>query len=312
MKKNYIIILSFVLLFTTLSSQAQVVNGNFEIVKPNFLPSNWGMNFTQAVTFDPITGQSTSNNILYTSIIPSMVYASTESHTGQYAMEVSNAFNQTQNLVIPGEATIFSDASQDFPGWNPGIPLNPTANVERLGFFYKFLAAGNDIAQAKMQLFDANGNEIGRTTIDIHGTDNQFRYIYSYIYHPYNITPASMQISFNMAKQGSTPAFGSRLIIDNVISNSQSLSLIENPINDAFSMYPTLVDNEINIVPAIQTEGTIDYKIINTQGRIVKENTVSNSSDYVYTMDVSNLNSGIYILEIASNSEKIIKKFVKK
>lgn len=311
MKKNYII-LSFVLLFTTLSSKAQVVNGNFEIVKPNFLPSNWGMNYTQAITFDPITGQSTGDNILYTWCIPSLVYASTESHTGQYAMEVSNAFNQTQNTVIPGEAMIFSDATQDTPGWNPGIPLNPTANIERLGFYYKFLAVGNDVAQAKMILFDANGNEIGKTTVDIHGTDNQYHYIYSYIYHPYNITPAYMQISFNMAKAGSTPTFGSRLIIDNVITNAQSLALIENPINDAFRVYPTLVDSEINIVPSTQIEGTIDYKIINSQAQIVKQNTVTNSSDYIYTMDVTNLSSGIYFLEIESNFEKVIKKFIKR
>lgn len=311
MRKNYII-LSFVLLFTTLSSLAQVVNGNFEIVKPNFLPSNWGMNFTQAVTFNPITGQSTSNNILFTSSIPSMVYASSEAHTGQYAMEISNAFNQTQNSVIPGEAIVFNDATQDTPGWNPGIPVNPTAIIERLGFYYKFLAAGNDIAQAKMILFDANGIEIGRTTVDIHGTDNQYHYIYSYIYHPYNIQPASMQISFTMAKPGSTPTFGSRLIIDNVITNHQSLSLIENPINDFFRVYPTLVDSEINVVPTSQTEGTIDYKIINAQGRIVKQNTVANPSGYIYSMDVTNLSSGVYFLEIAANSEKIIKKFIKK
>lgn len=311
MKKNYII-LSFVLLFTSLSAQAQVVNGNFEIVKPNFLPSNWGMNFTQAITFDPITGQSTGDNILYTWCIPSMVYASTEAHTGQYAMEISNAYNQTQNFVIPGEAMIFSDATQDAPGWNPGIPVNPGANIERLGFYYKFLAAGNDVAQATMSLFDANGTELGRTNVDIHGTDNQYHYIYSYIYHPYNVPVAFMQISFNMAKEGTTPTFGSRLIIDNVITNHQSLSLIENPINESFRVYPTLVDNEINIVPASQTEGTIDYKIINSQGRIVKENTVANSSDYIYTMEVTDLSSGVYFLEIASNSEKIIKKFIKK
>ena len=309
MKKNYI--LSFVLLITILSAQAQVVNGNFEIVKPNFLPSNWGMNFIQTFSIDPITGQSVSDNIQFAWCIASMVYATTEAHTGQYAMEISNAFNQTQNVVIPGSATLFSDPEQDAPGWNPGISLNPNANIERLGFYYKFLPAGNDVAQATMKLFDANGNELGRTSIDIHGTDNQFHYIYSYMNHPYNIAPASMQISFTMAKEGSTPTFGSRLIIDNVITNSQSLSLIENPEND-FNVYPTVVDNEINIVPSNLINGNINYKIINTQGRIVKQNTAANESNYIYTMNVDDLSSGIYFLEITSNSEKFVKKFLKK
>ena len=177
--------------------------------------------------------------------------------------------------------------------------------------FITNLPAGNDVAQATMKLFDANGNELGSTSIDIHGTDNQFHYIYSYINHPYNIPSASMQISFTMAKEGSTPTFGSRLIIDNVITNAQSLSLIENPIN-AFNVYPTVVDNEINIVSSNQTTVNINYKIINTQGRIVKQNTTANESNYIYTMNVDDLSSGIYFLEITSNSEKVVKKFIKK
>ncbi len=307
MKKNYSL-LFFVLLTTAF--QAQVTNGNFETVKPNFLPSNWGMNFVQEVTIDVNTGEVITDNIQYTWCIPSMVYASTDAHTGQYAMEISNAFNQTENEVIQGEATIFADSTQDFPGWNPGIPVNPGANIQRLGFYYKFLAAGNDVAEASMALYDASGDQIGSTSIDIHGTSNQFQYIYSYIYHPYNITPAHMIITFKMAKEGTTPTFGSRLIIDNVITNAQSLELIENPINETFSVYPTLVDNEINIVSS-GIEGSINYKIIDIQGKVVKE-TIRDASNYVYTMDAGDLSAGVYLLEIASDSEKTIKKFVKK
>lgn len=39
MKKEYFI-LTLILLFAPFCSQAQVVNGDFENVKPNFLPSN--------------------------------------------------------------------------------------------------------------------------------------------------------------------------------------------------------------------------------------------------------------------------------
>lgn len=226
MQKNYPLFF-FLLFFSSFCSQAQVVNGNFEIVKPNFLPSNWGMNFSQAVSFDPTTGQSTSDNILFTWCIPSMVYATTDAHTGQYAMEISNAYNETQEEVLPGSATIFSDATQDSPGWNPGVPVNPDANIQRLGFYYKFLPLGNDIAEAKISVIDTNGNEIGETHIDITGTNNQFQYIYSYVNLDYNATPAFMYISFNMAKEGSTPTFGSRLIVDNVVTNAQALALTE-------------------------------------------------------------------------------------
>lgn len=311
MKKNYFIL--FVVSLTFFCSQAQVVNGNFETVKPNFLPSNWGMNFIQSITIDATTGQVVGgDNIQYTWCIPSMVYATTDSHTGQYAMEISNAFNQTQNVVIPGEATIFADSTQDSPGWNPGVPLSPSANIQRLGFYYKFLTVGNDVGEATMSLYDASGDQIGSTTIDIHGTNNEYQYIYSYIYHPYNITPTHMIITFKMAKQNSTPTFGSRLIIDNVITNAASLELIENPINEAFSVYPTLVDNEINIASSSLSENAVNYKVINIQGKVVKENTVANASSYIYTMDASDLSAGVYLLQIESGAEKTIKKFVKK
>lgn len=310
MKKNYLIL--FFVLLTSIGIRAQVTNGNFEIVKPNFLPSNWGMNFLQEVTIDATTGEIIMDNIQYTWCIPSMVYASTDAHTGQYAMEISNAFNQTDNVVIAGEATVFADSTQDFPGWNAGIPVAATANIERLGFYYKFLAAGNDVAQATMTLFDGNGDQIGETNVDIHGTDNNYHYIYSYIYHPYNITPAFMIVTFRMAKTGSTPVFGSRLIIDNVITNHSALGLIENPMNETFNVYPTLVDNEINIASSSLSEGTINYKVIDLQGKVVKENTVTDASNYIYTMEAGDLTAGVYLLEIESDSEKIIKKFIKK
>lgn len=312
MKNNYLIV-SLIVLLSAFNSNAQVVNGNFENIKPNFLPSNWGMNYTQSIGIDPITGQSVTDNIQYTWCIPALCYASFEPHSGQYAMEISNAFNQTQNTVIPGWAMIFSDADLDSPGWNPGIPVNPGANIFTLGFYYKFLPAGNDVAEARINVFDAQGNEIGNTDITINGTNNQYVYVYSYIDYNSNAQPASMNISFNMAKAGSTPTFGSRLIIDNVVTNFQALSLIENPVsNPEFKVYPTLVDSGISVVPATDATGIINYKVFNTEGRLVKETNAENSNAYVYEMNLSELTPGIYFLQIDSNLGKTTKKLIKR
>jgi hypothetical protein len=311
MKKNYFI-LSLVLLFATFTLNAQVVNGDFENVKPNFLPSNWGMNFFQQVVFDPVTGQGTTNQIQFTSNVPNLCYASNEAQTGQYAMELSNAFNQTLNTVIRGEAMIFNDPTQDIPGWNPGVPIAPDAVVHILGFHYKFLPAGNDIAQGYISVFDPDGNEIGTASIDISGIHNQFEYIYSYINYTSNATPAYMYIGFTMAKEGTNPTFGSRLIIDNVVTSTTVLGLDTNPINTEFSVFPTLVDSEISIAPASNATGLINYKVFNMQGRLVKETNEETNSAYVYSMNVSDLTSGIYFLQIESNLGKVTTKFIKK
>jgi hypothetical protein len=313
MKKNYFIF-SFILLITTLSAQAQVVNGNFENVKPNLLPSNWGMNFFQQVVIDPVTGQTSGDQIQYTWCFPSMCYSTTEAHTGQYAMEISNAFNQTQNTVIKGEAMIFNDPSQDIPGWNPGVPLEPGTIVQTLGFHYKFIPVGNDIAQAYINVFDQEGNEIGTATIDISGIHNQFEYVYSYINYTSNATPAYMYIGFSMAKDGTEPTFGSRLVIDDVITSFQALNLVTNPIETSteFTIFPTLVDNEISIFPATAAVGNINYKVFNVEGKLVKETNVINEAAYVYAMNISELNSGMYFLQIESSLGKFTKKIIKK
>ena len=311
MKKNYLVRLALLLLVST-ANFAQVVNGDFETITCNFVPSNWGMTFLQQIGFDPETGESFGDQIQYTWCVPSMVYVSTEPQSGDYAMEISNAFNITQNVVIPGTSTIFSDPEQSGPGWNPGIPLDGDASVFMLGFYYKFLPAGNDIAQARIQVSDADGNEIGHATIDIAGLHNEYEYIYEPITFTSNATPASMIISFSMAKEGSTPTFGSRLIVDNVVTNFAALNLNTNELSSKISIFPTVVDSELNVSTNGLTQGKVTYTIVNTEGKVVKQNEIHDSSAYVYTMDVSSLSSGMYFLNIESSLGHITKKFLKK
>lgn len=309
MKKNYFI-LGLVLLLAPFCTNAQVVNGNFENVKPNFLPSNWGMTFLQQIGFDPETGAPLGDNIQFTWCFPSMVYASMEAKTGQYAMEVSNAYNWTTETVIPGVATLFNDPEQDGPGWNPGVPVNPGSSIILLGFDYKFMPAGNDIAEAKLQLVDEMGNELGSASLDISGTHDTYEYVYTPISITQAGTPAFMYISFNMAKPGSTPTFGTRLIVDNVIVNFSSLIGSENQQQQA-KVFPTVASNELNIIPNGFADA-ISYRIINAEGKVMKQTNVTQDASLQYTMDVSDLSSGVYFLNIQDGTNNSTKKFIKK
>lgn len=309
MKKNYFIV-SLILLIAPICAQAQVVNGNFENVKPNFLPSNWGMTFVQNIAINIENGEAISDQIQYTWCVPSMVYASTEAKTGQYAMEVSNAYNWTQEKVIPGTAMIFNDPEQDGPGWNPGVPVAPGSSVILLGFDYKFLPAGDDVAEAKLEVFDEEGNEIGTASLDISGTHNTYEYVYAPISVVHAGTPAFMYITFNMAKEGSTPTFGTRLIVDNVIVNFSSLITDENEVKTA-KVWPTIADNEINVIPTGFSE-LVSYKIINTEGKVVKQVTANQSPEDTFSINISGLSSGMYFLNIQDKANNSTKKFIKK
>ncbi len=304
-KFNFIILFFFLL---PLVSVSQVVNGNFEIVKPNFLPSNWGMNFFQPVVINTETGEATADQIQYTWCIPSMVYASFDSQSGQYAMEISNAFNTTQNHVITGEVSIFSDSTQDMPGWNPGIALGQFDEVSILGFHYKFLPIGNDIAQAQIQVFDAESNEIGSANIDISGTNTDFHYIQTPILYTSNAAPALMYIKFIMAKEGTNPTFGSRLIIDNVVTNLSALANTTNNNNTDVTIFPTFVEDEI----FVYGKGQLDYKIINLEGKVIEQNSIQNYLNNYSKIEVGNICSGVYLLCIKGSNGQFTKKFIKK
>lgn len=308
MKKNYFTL--SLLFLASFFANAQVINGNFENVKPNFLPSNWGMNFIQEFTIDAQTGETFSDQIQYTWCFPSMVYATTESKNGQYAMEVSNAYNWTTDKLIPGSATIFNDPEQDSPGWNPGVPVNPGSSVILLGFDYKFLPVGNDIAQAKLEVFDVDGNELGSASLDISGTHANYEYVYAPMSITHAGTPAFMYISFTMAKPGSVPTFGTRLIVDNVIVNFSSLITNENQQQTA-KVWPTLADRELNVLPT-GFSGSVSYKIIDAEGKVVKQFTANQSPEETYSMNVSDLSSGMYFLNLQDGINNSTKKFIKK
>ena len=106
--KNYFIPI-VMLLLSFGSSQAQVVNGDFENMTPSFFPSNWGFNLTTSVTINPETEQSTQDFLQFTNCWGRLAVPSFTPHNGNYALEISNAFNLTKNKVVVGGAVLFND-----------------------------------------------------------------------------------------------------------------------------------------------------------------------------------------------------------
>ncbi len=317
MKKNYFFSITALLLTSVFSLNAQVINGDFENVKSNFLPSNWGKAFAINVGIDIGNGETFSDEIQYGSCIPGLCYSNFgNSHSGQYALEMANAFNVTQNELIVGGAVLFEDASQDIPpggGYNSNTSLVPfnadlfdSVYGYNLGFYYKFLPLGDDIAQATLELFDADQNSVGKASYDISGFNTDFEYVYTPVALTSSNTPVFMSISFTMAKEGSTPTFGSTLIVDDVFINSMTLGTVMNQVSQ-FSIYPTLAKNEINITKGSNVViGNYNFKIVNAIGKII-QNISLNLNENETKIDISQLSTGVYFLK----SENFVGKFIK-
>lgn len=280
----------------------QILNGNFEDVKPNFLANNWGINFSVPVSINTETGESTSDNIWYSSCIASLCNATTEAVEGNYGLEISNAFNESQNTVIPGGAHMFWDSTQDSPGWNPGVPLLGNESIDFLSFHYKFLPFGTDVAEVKLTILNQDGIEMGIAQLDLPPTDANFHFVSIPVVFTEPGTPVHLYLDFNMAKEGSTPQFGSRMVIDDVRTGS----LLKNPIfqSQIFSIYPTQVQQEINLQWTNNSSTAHAYQIINQAGQICQSGKLNSNQTIVY---VSDLASGVYFFKMGNTTRKFVK-----
>ncbi|NHM06154.1 T9SS type A sorting domain-containing protein [Flavobacterium sp. CYK-4] len=307
MKKNYLLTLMAVTVLSFGNLQGQVVNGNFETIKENGLISNWNTNLALPFSIDLETQEPVQNSVTF-GCWPGFVFPTWDAHRGLTAMQITNGWDMNTQVIYPGKSIIFNDATQDFPGWNPGVPVTENDDVTMLGFYYKFFPMGNDVAEAKLVLFNEEGMEIGTAKASISQMSNNYSYLYTPVQRTASGTPTSMQISFSMAEEGSTPNFGSTLYIDDVIVNFAALA------NDQFNttqfaIFPTAAEREINIVKGNQAQsGQYDFTITNTEGRIVSRQSLNLTDNNPVNIDVSQLAKGVYMISAKGFSAKFIKK----
>jgi Secretion system C-terminal sorting domain len=299
----------FLAILALLTSQAQVINSDFEIIKPNGKISNWGINFFQPVSIDVGSGQSVADQILFDNYIDFSVSSTNEAFSGNKALDIRNAYNNTKQQVIPGGAMVFHDATQDMPGWGAGMPVALGDEITLLGFYHKFMPFGTtDIVTAELVVFGESG-EIGRATITISDPNFlpipiDFSYVETPVIYSSTETPIFMTLSFMMGEI-ETATFGTRWIIDNVRVNNSLLATSKNTISK-FSVLPTLADDQITILRGnVVTNLNSDFRIFNTQGSLIKK---ISSQEAITNVNISNLTAGMYYII----SEGFLSKFIKK
>ncbi len=310
MKKIYLI--PILLLIITISSKAQVVNGDFEIIKPNGKVSNWGINFSYPVWIDTETGISTSDFIQFDNYLDFSCSPTNDAFSGSKALDIRNAYNVTQGQVIPGGAMIFHDATQDSPGWNPGVAIEVGTVVSFLAFNYKYIPTGiTDVIEAELVVLGESG-EIGRASIQIAEPDYvydgnvQFKYAETPVIYTSSETPLWMYISFSMGTIENA-TFGTKIIIDNVRVNNSALANTTFQ-TSKFTVYPTVTNQFINIAKGKNTpNGDYDFRILSIDGKLISQQSTTFSESSLFTIDVSQLVKGIYFIQSDGFTSKFIK-----
>lgn len=118
----------------------------------------------------------------------------------------------------------------------------------------------------------------------------------------YNGIPASCEsFSYGQVEDYSVNITASGAIVNQEIT----AGLVETVETSSFALYPNPVLDELNVSFLNNTGYT--FRITNTLGQQISNGKLSGSP-----IDVSSLNTGVYIIELNNGSNRIVKKFVKK
>jgi len=292
---------------------AQVPNNGFEqTLEDGFTLRSWGTFFptTVSVGIDGTEVIQETNIFFDNGFGFSMPVG--DCLTGSWAMQLSNAFDLNQNTVIPGKVSLFNEEiAPTATGWNRGIPLPEGSAVQFLGFDYKFFPMGNDVALARLEIFNDDGQSIGVAEITMTETVSDFQYVYVPItFTQFGQTPKFMTIDFSMQKDNSEVNSWSTLIVDNVVVNWEMLG-VDQQKKSAFMLYPTLADDHINIIANDEITGATKISVADSNGKLLRSQTSMLSGDAT-AIDVSYLAHGMYLLIAESAKGRNVTRFIKK
>lgn len=277
------------------SVKAQIPNNGFETLNADNNVSQWSKSFLMVIWIDS-TGESHGDSIVFDSPNHALYLPTTDAHSGQYALEMRNAYNFTSNTGISGGA--FLSATDEYNvGFEVPVPVSPML-PETFSFYYKYFPLASDSAQAVAKLFDSDGIQIGEAVRTLGGTTSTYT-LASVPVNYSEVRPVeSIVISFSTSIPGNEPTFGTRLLVDDVALDG-SLGLKEE--QNALLLFPNPASSQVVINGLIGNE---QFIVSNLNGEQIFAG--SNNGK----LDCTSWPNGVYLLNIAGENGSVVKKLV--
>ena len=129
-----------------------------------------------------------------------------------------------------------------------------------------------------------------KTVIETNGTADQ------------NLNAANKRLTSVLEFESTCGIGGSTVGIEYVFGSSAVVGIYPNPAN-----------NQLNVNLNVPSSGDVRFQIINITGQVVysSQSTLVENQDNINTIDIQNLNNGIYILNIEQNGKSFHSKFIK-
>lgn len=94
------------------------------------------------------------------------------------------------------------------------------------------------------------------------------------------------------------------------INNAVVLGINEVTFDKAFNVYPNPANGKVNVMFANEKNENLSLEIMNSIGQNVKSIELGNSNDINTTIDVSNLNAGVYYVKTSLGNKSVVKKLI--
>lgn len=307
MKKIYYLVVAGLLCVSTTSAQS-IVDGGFE---SSFYPGS-----ALGINSPNVGAYSVSGSVDWLVI---------------GANETTNPITATQSAaaISVNDATVNSAIfSGSYAGDNvPGIveqayygPFDPNASATTMNFTFNYTYAptGTDTAMVRVMAIDTNVATnsgvlwVGVKLISTAASTTTSGSITTWT-DVQSGTPNELLIDITPSTgsflNGTAPNVGSKIVVDDVsLSISSSSASVVNQKNPLSIVYPNPVANTLNV--KINNANATSISIYGVDGNLMKTASLNGTFGSV---DVSNLNSGMYFYTIATKDGQLLKsKFIKR
>lgn len=288
--KNKIYTSLLMLLVIAGAVKAQVPNSNFEELNFDGTLRNWGSVYLFSVTLDS-NGVSTTDSIVFGN---TYFYApSTDAFTGNYALELSNAYNFTTGMGIAGRVSCDTDTV--YSAWGSIEMIASSIQPTEMNFHYKFLPAGNDSAIAGIYVYDAFGTVIGQGEMIIGSAVTAYTYATIPVVYTSANPAAAYSLVFSNQVGYSEVNLGTRFLIDDVSFITTGVPSLES--QDGFVLYPNPAHDYISF--SRKTDAPVKITVFDVSGKNCFSGTLQAGST---GLQLPRLNPGVYNLQFSDKS----------
>ena len=277
-------------------SQAQVLNGGFELTRPDSTIANWEV--TSMIVI-PLDSPACSYDSLY--------FRNNDPHSGKYALELRNiaCYGSTSS------ARMF--ASDDIPAFGPSEPFTQTPLA--FSFFYKFFPLHGEGIRMSISLLDAEMNIIAAVDSTFFpGTVSSYTQAIMPLQYSSTQQPERMRMQFLITDNGGGTGnleAGCRFLIDD-ISTTGAVTAIQEQAGTAspFRCYPTVATGCINLELA-GYRGQSSLQLWDAAGRLVRHfDHISLASPI--QVNIQDLQQGMYFVRVVNAAGQYNSRFLRR